>query len=419
MRISRFAFVVALQFVFILLVATAQTPVALPYTMTTIAGQAPMTAASGTQCPGLPTGVKSTNAYGDGCLAVNGVFSAGIHAGAVVDSMGNVFIGDDNNSIVHMVDQATGIMTVAAGGGSTCSTSAGKISSYGDGCLAATQTSLNKDRGIGIDPWGNPLLSGYGDGIVHIICRTVSPQCTSAQIGYMEMLVGCVATVGGGSTGSSSTLIGLSNLPAKVVGPPGGSCTLSTGGVTASPRGAAIDIYGNIYFADTSTSRYRVVLGPQTSTFFSGTNPLYAALGVYYSSLTAGYFYSVINTYDQASCYSTYNTTCGGGLDSPASAGLSCSVTTNTVTYTGTSTDTIGDGCPFEYSSLTSNSGNTTGVAVDGAGNFIFPDHGTRVFFVSGAGTAGAAMVNAIEVNNPGVTPQPGFVYRLAGGGSG
>ncbi|MGA3131810.1 MAG: hypothetical protein ABSD59_13475, partial [Terracidiphilus sp.] len=391
--------------------AVAQAPIALPYTMTTQAGQSPIAGAPGTQCPNLATGVESSNAYGDNCLAANGIFGSGIHGGVVVDSMGNVFIDDDITGIVHQIDQATGIITVAAGGGSTCS---GKITSAGDGCLAATQTSLNKMRGVGMDPWGNVLLAGYGDGLLHIICRAVSPQCTSAQIGTMQMLVGCVATVGGGSTGSSTSLIGLSNLPAKVVG---SACTLSSGGVTASPRGVTIDIYGNIFFADTSTSRYRVVLGPQTSSFFSGTNPLYTALGVYYSSLTAGYFYSIVNTLDSPACYGVYSTTCGGSGLTPASSGVSCSVTTNSTTYTGTSSDTIGDGCPFEYSALTSNSGNTTGVAVDGAGNFIFPDHGVRVLFVSDAGTAGAAMVKAIEVNNPGVTPQPGFIYRLAGGG--
>jgi hypothetical protein len=371
-----------------------------------------MTGAPGTQCPGLATGIKSSNAFGDGCLAASVVMGAGIHGGAVVDSMGNVFLDDDVNGILHQVNQATGVVTVAAGGGATCS---GKITSAGDGCLTATQTSLNKMRGLGLDPWGNVLLAGYGDGLLHVVCRAVSPVCTASQIGYMEMLGGCVATLGGGSTGSSTTLIGLSNLPAKVVG---SACTLSSGGVTASPRGITIDIYGNIFFADTSTSRYRVILGPQTSSFFSGTNPLYAALGVYYPSLTAGYFYSIVNTLDSPACYGVYSTACGGSGLTPAAAGASCSVTTNSTTYAGTSTDTIGDGCPFEYSALTSNSGNTTGVAVDQAGNFIFPDHGMRVFFVSGAGTAGAAMANAIKVGNPGVTPQPGFIYRLVGGGS-
>jgi len=153
MRFSRLAFVLACQFVFSLSGALAQSPVALPYTMTTLAGQSPLSsAASGTQCPGLTTGIQSSNAEGDNCLAANLVLGSGIHGGAVVDSMGNVFIDDDTKGVLHLIDQATGIVTVAAGGGTTCSV---KVTGAGDGCLAATQTSLNGQRGVGMDPYGN------------------------------------------------------------------------------------------------------------------------------------------------------------------------------------------------------------------------------------------------------------------------
>jgi hypothetical protein len=71
--------------------SAAQTPVALPYTMTTIGGASPMPATAGTQCPILPTGVASTDDFGDGCLAVNGQFGVGAFSGLVVDPFGNVF----------------------------------------------------------------------------------------------------------------------------------------------------------------------------------------------------------------------------------------------------------------------------------------------------------------------------------------
>ena len=73
-----------------LLSADAQAPVALPYTMTTIGGLTPMAATAGTQCPGLPAGIVSTDAYGDGCLAVNGIFGAAAYGGTLVDSNGNI-----------------------------------------------------------------------------------------------------------------------------------------------------------------------------------------------------------------------------------------------------------------------------------------------------------------------------------------
>jgi hypothetical protein len=381
--------------------AKAQTaPVALPYTMTTLAGLAPMASAAGTQCPGLATGVKSTDAYGDGCLAVNGIFGAAGRGGLVTDSFDNVFVADDVDSIIHMINASTRIMTTLAGGGTACSA---KQDSAGDGCLAATQTVTKSQRGIGIDPYGNVLLGGYGDNLVHVVCRTASPLCSAAQIGYMDLVAGCVGTTGGGASAG----VGADNVQAAQVG--GGTCSASTGEVDA-PRGASGDIYGNVYFADTTSSRTRVVVGPKTSTYFSGTNPLYAALGVYYASVTQGYAYSVVNT-------SGTGTGTGG---TATTVGQSCSVTTSTVTYSGTATDTLGNGCPFEFSSVLASSGYTSGVAADAAGNMLFtdPTHGLRVLFVSSAGPAGAAMSHAIVANNAGVTPQPGFIYMLAGGGA-
>ena len=100
---------------------SAQTPIALPTTMTTAGGVAPMTGASGTQCPNLPSGNLSSDALGDGCLAVNGIFgnngSSGPFSGIAVDAFGNVFANDDVKGVLHMINPDSGIMTVVAGGG--------------------------------------------------------------------------------------------------------------------------------------------------------------------------------------------------------------------------------------------------------------------------------------------------------------
>jgi sugar lactone lactonase YvrE len=346
-----------------------------------------------------------------------------------VDSFGNVFVTDDVSKVVHMINPTTGIMTLVAGNGTACTS--GKVTSAGDGCIAATNTIVSGQRGMSLDPWGNVLLAGYSDNLLHVVCRTASPLCTSAQIGTMQMLGGCVATTGGSATGSSTSIIGIENVPGKVVN---SSCS-SGNGTLAAPRGIAADIYGNVYYADTNTSRFRVIVGPLTSSYFSGANPLYAALGVYYPSVTAGYVYTVVNAQDTLACVGVYSTSCGGSGASPAS-GAACSVITNSVTYSGTATDALGDGCPLKFSSVASSSGYTNGVAVDAAGNMIFadPTHGLRVMFVQGwatpgaaalagatgtVATAGVAMYNAIFANDGGVTPQAGFIYMLAGKASG
>ncbi|HTW62702.1 MAG TPA: hypothetical protein VMD55_12920, partial [Terracidiphilus sp.] len=380
------------------LAARAQAPVALPYTMTTMAGLAPMSATAGTACPNLPAGQVSQDAYGDGCLAVNGIFGAAGRGGVVADAYGDIFVADDVDSVIHMINPSSGIMTRLAGQGSVCSA---KLDGSGDGCLAATQTSIGSQRGIGIDQWGNVFLPGYGDHIAHIICRAASPLCTPAQVGTMQAVAGCVTNTG--TNGTSGT--GLDNTIALTLN--AGACSTSLGEIN-TPRGIAADLYGNVYIAETATYRFRVVLGPQTSPYFSGTNPLWTALAVHYPSLTQGFAYTVVDI---------------GGDTAATTAGASCSETTNGTAYSGAALDKLGDGCPLDFSSVsTGSSSYVQGVATDSAGNLVFTDPGNgrlRVFFVSSAGTAGAAMAAAITANNPTVTtPQPGFVYSLAGGGS-
>jgi len=182
------------------------------------------------------------------------------------------------------------------------------------------------------------------------------------------------------------------------------ACTSSLGEVD-QPRGVSADAYGNVYFADTTSERWRVVLGPQA---YNGVNnPLWIVLeqnpSLYDGTskfLSAGYVYSVAGASTAAT---TKGSSCAGG---------------------GITTDSYGDGCLFTAATVFASTSDAQGVGVDAVGNMIFTDSGhglLRVLFVSGAGAAGAAMVNAIEVNNEGMnrsSPQSGFVYSLAGGGT-
>ncbi len=403
--------------------AEAQAPVALPYTMTTIGGLAPMTASAGTQCPNLPAGVVSSDAFGDGCLAVNGIFGVSAFSGVVVDPFGNVLVNDDIKGVLHIINANSGIMNLVAGGGTACSN---KEDSSGDGCAAATgtpTTPVADARGVGIDPYGNVLLAGYNDHFVHMICRYASPLCGSGApsaanpiqipIGNLGLIAGCayssgssgVSGVGVDNTpGFTTPTAGFSGSPFVNAGGSSSACSTSLGEVD-QPRGATADSYGNVYFADTTSERWRVVLGPQ---IYNGvTNPLWAVLeqnSSWYNGTTlplhAGYVYTVAGASTTAT---TKGLGCAGG---------------------GTATDSDGDGCLFTAATVFASTSDAQGVGVDAAGNMIFTDAGhglLRVLFVSGAGSAGAAMESAIEVNNVGMspaTPQLGFVYSLAGGGT-
>ena len=382
-----------------------------------------MAATAGTQCPNLAAGVVSTDAFGDGCLAVNSIFGVGAYSGLVVDPYGNVLVNDDIKGVLHLINPNSGIMTLVAGGGTACTT---KQDSSGDGCVAATgtpTTPIADARGVGIDPYGNVLLAGYNDHFVHIICRNESPLCGSGApsaanpiqipIGNLGLVAGCAYS--SGSSGVSGA--GVDNTPAFTLPDAGfsGSPFVNAGGSSSAcntslgevdqPRGVSADSYGNVYYADTASERWRVVLGPQT---YNGvTNPLWAVLeqnSSWYNGttkfLTAGYVYTV-----------------AGGSTAATTNGASCA-------GGGIATDSDGDGCLFTAATVFASSSDAQGVGVDAAGNMIFSDAGhglLRVLFVNGSGAAGEAMMNAIEVNNQGMnssSPQPGFVYSLAGGGT-
>jgi hypothetical protein len=424
MRSFRLAATLSLLSVIFPLSAAAQTPIALPYTMTTLAGQLPMAATAGTQCPNLPAGVKSTDAYGDGCLAANGVFGAAAFGGVLVDSNGNVYVVDDTSGtpVIHKINPATGIMTLVAGGGHTaCS---GKHSSYGDGCAAATNTTLVSERSAGMDYYGNILLGGYGSHLVHMICLNASPICGGTvsaatpleiPIGNMDVVAGCAGNAGG--QGTSGT--GAENTPgfsfvsysSLTTFQNGGSCSISLGEVN-KPEAITGDVYGNIYYADSAASRWRVVLGP--ASYNGVTNPLYTVLkkNAAWTTVTAGYVYT-ISGYPSTSA-TTKGNSCNGG---------------------GTATDGFGDGCLFTSSFSMGQSGYPSGMGADAAGNMVYTDNyrGLRVFYVSdgtnfAAGTpgyiAGQKMKAAIIANVIGYTgwtsvtaPPTGFNYMLAGGG--
>ena len=354
--------------------AGAQTPIALPYTMSTLAGTSPMAPTTGTQCPNLPTGVKSTDTFGDGCLAVNGIFGAAGRGGVEVDAFGNVFVADDISSIIHVINPTTGIMTVLAGGGTVCSTSAGKVDSSRRWLPGRDANVIGGQRGIGIDPW-RTSSAGLRRPPLHMDLphriAVVHRHRSGHGIGSRMR----------GSTGATALLALAWTIP-RDTRPDGnsnaafnnaGSCSTSLGEVD-TPRGVTADKYGNVYYADTASERNRVVVGPLTSTYFTGNNPLYAALGVNYSTVTQGYVYTVSNI-------------AGTGSQVATVKGATCAAAANRSTLEPRWIP-IGDGCPLEYSTVAQNSSYTSGIAVDASGNMIFadPSHGLRVFFVSGPG---------------------------------
>jgi polygalacturonase/sugar lactone lactonase YvrE len=392
--------------------SVAQTaPIALPNTISTYAGGGATTTAGAACAVGSP--YTATDAFGDGCPASMASFGSDGRGGLVVDGAGNVFVSDVSNELIRWINSRSGVINRLAGGGTACGAGSGQQDKFGDGCPAAQTTGFNSPRGLGIDAYGNVFNAGYNDDAVNIICQSASPLCPNTvgakQVGSMYRIAGCVAgtTVGGtstsgttaGSAGDGTVASPFGNLAGDVAAWGTGStaygtCSATTGGLNGA-RGVAADRYGNVYIADTGNNRYRVGVGPA---LYNGVvNPLAGviALDPTYASVTAetaaGRIYPIL-----------------GGFTAPT-AGVACAGS-----GAGSSLDTKGDGCPFYQTAAGSGA---QGIAVDALGNVIFGDNGSSLLRVLYMG--GAAMANAITVNNPTVTaPVVGSVYVLAGGGS-
>jgi hypothetical protein len=444
--------------------AAAQTtaPILMPNTFSTVAGGATATITPGSACAtGSP--YVATDLYGNGCPATQAALGFDFGGGVAVDTPGNIFINDGNNflsgssvQILRKVDAKSGIITqVMSSGNTLCTagttTALGSSSSYGDGC-PFSNAKYGKQRGIATDPYGNVLLGGYGTGEVQIVCNAVSPLCpvpagvtqsystALKQVGYVYRIAGCVATANGSSTPSAASSTAPSagdgyfassfgNQPGDVtawgasnssfastptsVGT-GGTCGTTTGEVLQA-RGITADVYGNVYIADTGNSRYRVVVGPPSFTLPNGTvltNPLPAmiALNATYSSVTAAQMYGRI--------YPIL-----GGFTAVASGGT-CGVST--------ATDAYGDGCPF-YQTKASGTSGPLGVTISATGDLVVVDGSYKLLRVLYTGptitgttalsaitAASNAMAYSIYKNNTGLTSiNKGYVYVLAGGGSG
>ena len=162
---------------------------------------------------------------GDGGPATSA--SLAFPAGVAVDSAGNLYIADSDNNRIRKVTGGT-IATVAGNGNAYFS---------GDGG-PATSASLRYPEGIAVDSAGNLYIADTNDGRIRLVTG------------------GTITTVAGS----------------------GGCCFSGDGGPAAGaslydPEGVAIDSAGNLYIADTINDRVRKVSG--------GTIATIAGNGVY------------------------------------------------------------------------------------------------------------------------------------------
>jgi trimeric autotransporter adhesin len=162
--------------------------------------------------------VAGTGSYGysgDGGQATSAVFSSPDDVTA--DASGNIYIADSANNRIRMVTKSTGIISTVAGTGS---------SGYSGDGGQATSAALNYPRGITADTSGNIYIADTYNHRIRMVMKSTGIISTVAGTGYSGYS-------GDGGQATSSTLY--------------------------NPRTVATDESGNIYIADSSNNRVRMV----------------------------------------------------------------------------------------------------------------------------------------------------------------
>jgi len=185
--------------------------------------------------------------------------------GVAVDSSGNLYIADTTNQMVAMVassacssscplglaSTSTGDIYAVAGTGTACSTHTPAGCGYTSGGVAQAATSANLDApgGVAVDSSGNLYIA---DTTNQMVAMVASSACySSCPLGLASTSTGDIYAVAGTGT-------------ASYTGDGGGAATTTLN----APAAVAVDSSGNVFIADTTNNRVRMV--PASSGTFFG-----------------------------------------------------------------------------------------------------------------------------------------------------
>jgi len=375
-------------------------------------------AGGGTGC------TAQTDTVGDGCAAALANLSQPF--GVYLDTQRDIFISDTGNSRIREVSASTGLIQTIAGTGTP--------GYNGDG-IAANTAQISSPYSLFVDPSGNVFFSDVGNSRIREIVASSSLIQTIAGGGF-----GCSGqtdSVGDGCPASSATLLAANgvfvdasndlyiadsdnSLVREVVASDGvlastdtiqavagnGTVFFSGDGLLATsaqlnvPYGVAVDASGNLFIADTDSSRIRKVSATtgiiqtvagggtgctaQTDSFGDGCPAAQAVLiepiALFVDS--AGDLF--ISDYGHSRIREVSAST--GIITTVVGGGTGCTA----------QTDTVGDGCPATQATLSL----PWGVYVDPNGNIFFSDFGNSrirkvvastglIQTIAGTGTAG------------------------------
>jgi trimeric autotransporter adhesin len=183
---------------------------------------------------GIITTIAGTNSFGlsgDGGPAVNAQLFA--PSGVAVDDFGNVFIADTSNNRIRKVD-VTGVITTVAGTNISGFFSNGHNPGFSGDDGLAVNANLALPNGVAVDGSGNLFIADTGNNRI----RKVDVN-------------GIITTLAGSGQSYSE-----SGSPLGSYSGDGGAATNAT---LNQPYGVTVDAYDDVFIADYSNNRIRVV----------------------------------------------------------------------------------------------------------------------------------------------------------------
>lgn len=206
---------------------------------------------------GNGSGVGGEGGYsGDGGPATSA--QLGRPQAIALDTSGNLFIADTENSVIREVAAATGTITTVAG---TYYPPNAACNYSGDGAPAIS-AQLCRPAGLSVDSSGNIFIADTENSVIR-----------------------CVVTVAGGCFGSTLAVGSITTVAGDANLSPGysGDAAAATSAQLNLPNGVFVDAAGNIFIADTYNSVIRCVVG--------------VAGGCFGSTLAVGSITTVAGTY--------------------------------------------------------------------------------------------------------------------------
>src|SRR5438128_2239159 len=138
--------------------------------------------------------------------------------GVALDTAGDLFIADQDNSVIRKVDGTTGAISTVAG-------MAGMFDFTGDGG-PATVAALNHPAGVALDGVGNLFIADSGNCVVRKVTATGTISTAAGTAGFCDFA---------------------------------GDGGLATAAALSSPTGVALDAAGDLFIADSSNCVVRKV----------------------------------------------------------------------------------------------------------------------------------------------------------------